>query len=125
MRENLVSNAMKYSGENRWVAVRAGLSPDFPLREVQVSVEDNGIGISPADLPHVFEPFYRGHAVRDGQVRGVGLGLYLVKRTMEAMGGAVSVASKAGKGSVFTLHLPICESPEPRETGAAPEIAKA
>jgi signal transduction histidine kinase len=123
--ENLVSNAIKYSGENRWVSVRAEFAPDPLPPEVRISVEDRGIGISSSDLPHVFEPFYRGQGVRDGQVRGVGLGLYLVKRTMEAMGGGVSVSSKPGKGSLFTLHLPVSESSERRETDAAAEIAKA
>jgi signal transduction histidine kinase len=123
--ENLISNAMKYSAENRWLGVHAELAPDPLLREVRISVEDKGIGISASDLPHVFEPFYRGIGVRDGQVRGVGLGLYLVKRTMEAMGGGVSVSSKPGKGSVFTLHLPVCDSPERLEAEASAEVAKA
>jgi signal transduction histidine kinase len=123
--ENLISNAMKYSGENRWVSVRAEVAPDPLLHEVRISIEDKGIGISPSDLPHVFDPFYRGLGVRDGQVRGVGLGLYLVKRMMEAMDGGVSVSSKAGRGSVFTLHLPIYDSPERRESDAAPVAAKA
>jgi signal transduction histidine kinase len=102
--ENLISNAMKYSGQNRWVALRAGCASNQGSPEVQISVEDKGIGISPADLPHVFEPFYRAECVRDSQVRGVGLGLYLVKRMMEAMGGGVSVSSKLSQGSIFTLH---------------------
>jgi signal transduction histidine kinase len=66
--ENLISNAMKYSGENRWVALRAGSVLNQGSPEVQISVEDKGIGISPADLAHVFEPFYRAESVRDGQV---------------------------------------------------------
>ena len=123
--ENLLSNAMKYSAENRWLRVHAELAPDPRLREVRVSVEDKGIGISPSDLPHIFEPFYRALFAREGQVRGVGLGLYLVKRMMEVMGGGVSVSSKLGKGSVFTLHLPIRDSPEPRETQAPAEVAQA
>jgi two-component system phosphate regulon sensor histidine kinase PhoR len=117
--ENLISNAMKYSGENRWVAVRTSCAPDQGSSEVNISVEDRGIGISPADLPHVFEPFYRAQGVRDGQVRGVGLGLYLVKRMMEAMGGRVSVSSKLSKGSVFTLHFPAFDSAEPHHSDAA------
>src|SRR5580704_8342283 len=116
--ENLISNAMKYSGENRWVALRAGCVLNQGSPEVQISIEDKGIGISPADLPHVFEPFYRAESVRDGQIRGVGLGLYLVKRMMEAMGGGVSVSSKLSKGSVFTLHFPAFDSAEPHHTPA-------
>jgi len=124
--ENLVSNAMKYSGENRWVSLRAICVPRQGLAEVQIGVEDRGIGISPADLPHVFEPFYRAQSVRDGQVRGVGLGLYLVKRMMEAMGGSVTVSSKLYKGSVFTLHLPVFDSGEPSHGDTAKvEVAKA
>jgi len=116
--ENLISNAMKYSGENRWVALRAGCVLNQGSPEVQISIEDKGIGISPADLPHVFEPFYRAESVRDGQIRGVGLGLYLVKRMMEAMGGGVSVSSKLSKGSVFTLHFPVFDSAEPHHPSA-------
>jgi signal transduction histidine kinase len=124
--ENLISNAMKYSGENHCVALRAVCAPDQGPPEVQISVEDKGIGISPADLPHIFEPFYRAQGVRDGQVRGVGLGLYLVKRMMEAMGGRVSVASKLSKGSVFTLHFPAFDSAEPHYNDAAKaEVGKA
>jgi signal transduction histidine kinase len=124
--ENLVSNAMKYSGENRWVALRAVCATRQGLPEVQISVEDRGIGISPADLVHVFEPFYRAQSVRDGQIRGVGLGLYLVKRMMEAMGGHVSVSSRPFKGSVFTLHLPVFDSADANHSDAAKvEVAKA
>jgi signal transduction histidine kinase len=124
--ENLISNAMKYSGENRWVEVRAVYVADQGLPEVLVRVADRGIGISPADLPHVFEPFYRAQGVRDGQARGVGLGLYLVKRMMEAMGGHVSVSSKLSQGSVFTLHFPLSDSSEPQQDDAAKaEVAEA
>lgn len=123
--ENLISNAMKYSGDSRWVALRAVRVPDRGLPEVRVTVEDRGIGISPADLPHLFEPFYRAQDVREGQVRGVGLGLYLVKRMMEAMGGRVTVSSKLTKGSAFTLHFPIFDSTEPRHADSAKaELAK-
>jgi len=116
--ENLISNAMKYSGQNRWVALRAGCVLNQGSPEVQISIEDKGIGISAADLPHVFEPFYRAQSVKDGQIRGVGLGLYLVKRMMEAMGGRVSVSSKLSKGSVFTLHFPVFDSAEPHHPSA-------
>ena len=105
--ENLVSNAMKYGGTNRWVAVRARVAAANPRPEVQISVEDKGIGISSGDLPNIFDPFYRVQAVRDGQIRGVGLGLYLVKRMMESMGGRVSVSSELGRGTFFILHFPV------------------
>ena len=79
-----------------------------PIRNQKcaISVEDKGIGISSADLAHIFEPFYRVQSVRDNQIRGVGLGLYLVKRMMEDMGGRVSVTSELGRGTVVVLHFP-------------------
>ena len=108
--ENLVSNAMKYAGPQKWLAVRARVARPSRKTEVHVEVEDKGIGIPAADLPHIFEPFYRVQAVRDGQIRGVGLGLYLVKRTMEAMDGGVTVSSAVGRGTLFTLHFPVANS---------------
>jgi signal transduction histidine kinase len=110
--ENLVSNAMKYSEADRWIAVRARVAATDSKSEVQVSVEDRGIGIPTSDLPHIFEPFYRVQAVRDNHVRGVGLGLYLVKRMMEDTGGRVSVSSKPGSGTAFILHFPLADSVE-------------
>src|SRR6266566_5458011 len=115
---------MKYSGENRWVFLRALCAPNGGSPEVQITVEDKGIGISAADLAHIFDPFYRAEGVRDGQVRGVGLGLYLVKRMMEAMGGSVSVSSKPSKGSVFTLHFPVFDSTEAHNMSAKPRQPK-
>ena len=124
--ENLVSNAMKYSGENRWIRLRATCAAPGVSPEVRISVEDKGMGISAADLPHVFEPFFRGQDAREGQIRGVGLGLYLVNRMMEAMGGGVSVSSRPSEGSVFTLHLPVLEAAETQhEEAIKPGIAKA
>jgi len=112
--DNLLSNAMKYSAANRWIAVRARLAQtqNSAEQEVLVTVQDKGVGIPAADLPHVFEPFYRVQSARDTQTRGVGLGLYLVKRMMESTGGRVTVTSEPGLGSFFTLHFPVCGSVE-------------
>jgi signal transduction histidine kinase len=104
--ENLVSNAMKYSGTNRWLGVRLR-TVSVPSPEIQIQVEDKGPGIPSADLPYIFEPFYRVRAVRRGENRGVGLGLYLVKQTMENMGGSVSVSNHPGYGALFVLHFPV------------------
>jgi len=104
---NLISNAMKYGGPNRWIALRIREVKARSLHEVQISVEDRGIGIVSGDLQNIFEPFYRVQAVRDGQVRGVGLGLYLVKRMIESMGGRISVSSALGRGSCFVLHFSV------------------
>jgi signal transduction histidine kinase len=110
--ENVVSNAIKYSNTSKRIEIRAYEAPAGSKKEVRISVEDEGIGISSADLVHIFEPFYRVQSVRDHQIRGVGLGLYLVKRMMEDMGGRVSVASELGRGTIVVLHFPVVDLSE-------------
>jgi signal transduction histidine kinase len=105
--QNLLSNAMKYSGENLWLTVRAETAKHLSSTEVRIAVQDRGLGIRPEDLPHIFEPFYRGAEVTAAQIHGNGLGLSLVKHVIEAHGGRISVESQPGQGSTFTLHLPI------------------
>jgi len=113
--ENLVSNAIKYSQAGKWIAIRACKSPDDLKPEVRIGVEDKGVGISSADLAHIFEPFYRVQSARDNQIRGVGLGLYLVKRMMEDMGGRVSVTSELGRGTEVVLHFPVADGADRAE----------
>jgi signal transduction histidine kinase len=110
--ENLVNNAIKYGRSNRWIAVRTHVDKAGSRDELRISVEDRGIGIPSKDLRHVFDPFYRVPAVREARVRGTGLGLFLVKRMMEQMGGWVTVTSEVGRGSVFVLHFPVPRSAE-------------
>lgn len=110
--KNLFANAIKYAGANRWIRVTAARVPNGSRSEVVISVEDHGPGIDPADLPHIFEPFYRGRRVLASTVPGAGLGLSIVKRHIEAQGGRVSVESSKEKGSRFTLHLPALQEPE-------------
>jgi signal transduction histidine kinase len=102
--QNLITNAVKYGGANRWLGVRARAVPDE--REIQIAIEDRGAGISPSDLPRIFEPFYRSPSVTAAQIRGTGLGLPLARSIAEAMGGRLTVTSEPGKGSSFVLHLP-------------------
>ena len=104
--QNLLNNAMKYSGDNRWVRLTAKPAAGQPASEVQITIEDRGLGIAAADLPHIFEPFYRSDEVASAQIHGSGLGLSLVKHIVEAHGGRIRVDSVAGRGSAFTLHLP-------------------
>lgn len=105
--ENLITNAVKYGGEDRWLGIRAKAVPAGRQgTEIQVLVEDHGIGIERGELDRIFEPFYRSAAVVFRQISGTGLGLTLTKRTVEAVGGSVSVTSIPGKGSTFVLHLP-------------------
>jgi signal transduction histidine kinase len=105
---NLIANAIKYSGQSRWVGVSAGVGRgENRPKEVWISVQDHGMGISNSDLPHIFEPFYRSSKVMDAQIHGTGLGLAVAKRIAEALGGKLSVTSEIDVGSIFTLHLPI------------------
>ncbi|MBX9602616.1 MAG: HAMP domain-containing histidine kinase [Bryobacteraceae bacterium] len=98
---NLISNAGKYAARGQWIGVRA----EKRGGEVILQVEDRGPGIDPADLPRVFDPFYRGRS-SDGH-HGAGLGLSLVRDMIEAHGGRVEVNSDPGAGTRFTLHLPL------------------
>ena len=99
---NLVENAIKYtaSGGGIWVNVRG--DDDRAL----INVTDTGIGISPDDLKHVFQKFYRADNSQTRTVGGTGLGLYLVKQRVEAMGGKVWAESSFGEGSTFYLSFP-------------------
>jgi signal transduction histidine kinase len=103
---NLLTNALKYGKEGRWVGVSARKVSGSRGDEVEVAVEDRGAGIDRVDLAHLFEPFYRGRAVQGSPVHGTGLGLSFVKRIVEEHSGSVSVRSAPGKGTTFTLRFP-------------------
>jgi signal transduction histidine kinase len=106
--QNLIVNAIKYSGENHWIGIRAERTPvSGKAEEVCISVQDHGMGIEDQVLRRIFEPFYRAPAVAQAQIHGTGLGLALAKSIAQAMGGDLTVKSTVGAGSVFTLHLPI------------------
>jgi signal transduction histidine kinase len=103
---NIIDNAVKYGGDAHWIGVRATVNTTNDSPRVEVTVADKGVGIPESDLPHIFEPFYRGREVIAAQVHGNGLGLSLVKNIIDAHGGTIKVSSSPGKGSVFTLSLP-------------------
>jgi two-component system phosphate regulon sensor histidine kinase PhoR len=100
---NLVDNAVKYSPERPEVVIRT--SSDG--KTLRLSVQDNGIGIKKEDLKHVFERFFRVHTGNVHTVKGFGLGLNYVDQVTRAHGGRVRVHSTPGKGSTFTLELPL------------------
>jgi len=108
---NLLDNAVKYSGEARSVELEAECRGRF----VAWSVRDHGMGIPERERPLVFHKFYRGESARRAGIRGTGIGLAMVEQIAAAHGGRVSVASKEGEGSVFTISIP-CEELACRES---------
>ena len=104
--QNLLGNAIKYGAAGAWIRIDARRQGN----EVLVTVSDRGIGIDPSDHERIFDPFYRAAAVVEAQIQGAGLGLSLVKRIVEAHGGAISVRSAPGAGAAFTVRLPIASS---------------
>jgi signal transduction histidine kinase len=107
--QNLVANAVKYSGASPSISITARRVRVRRAHEITIAVEDHGLGIPAEDLPHIFEPFYRGADVLSRQIHGNGLGLSIVKRIVEAHGGRVAVTSARGAGSTFIVHLPVAE----------------
>ncbi|HMJ08391.1 MAG TPA: HAMP domain-containing sensor histidine kinase [Pyrinomonadaceae bacterium] len=115
---NLIENSIKYTPDGGLIV----LSADEEKNYVAIRVTDNGRGIPPEDLPVLFDKFHRGRPaphsavmtaaatdeefLDDADVSGVGLGLYLARDVMERMGGRISVETKVGQGSTFTLQLP-------------------
>jgi len=100
---NLLSNAVKYSDKDPVIEIEGSTQDN----SVCIKVADNGIGISKNDQKHVFDKFYRASTGNIHKYKGLGLGLYYVKKIAEAHGGDVSVSSKPGKGSIFTVTIPI------------------
>jgi signal transduction histidine kinase len=99
---NLIGNAVKFTERGR-VEVRARAAGDV----VEIEVADTGIGIDPAALPHLWEPFHQGSGAVDRRFGGTGLGLSIVHGLVERMGGDVRVQSAPGRGSTFTVTLPL------------------
>ncbi|MFI4972733.1 MAG: sensor histidine kinase, partial [Hyphomicrobiales bacterium] len=100
---NLVSNAIKFTPVGGRVAIGAKRLDGF----VELSVSDTGIGISPADREHLYEEFRQFESAMSRQNHGTGLGLALTKSFVELHGGEIRLESEVGKGSTFTLRLPV------------------
>ena len=105
---NLLENAVKYSPSSP----RIHVSIQIKNEQTTVSIQDQGIGIPAPDLPHIFDRFYTVDKARSRKKGGVGLGLSIVKTILEKHQGTVSVASELGKGSEFSLNLPIHTIPK-------------
>ncbi|MCB0034563.1 MAG: HAMP domain-containing histidine kinase, partial [Anaerolineales bacterium] len=100
---NLISNAIKYSPEAESIYVRL----DYHDSQVVLTVRDEGIGIPESDLTHLFEPFHRGENV--GVISGTGLGLVILKESIDLHGGTIHVESQVGRGTTFTIQIPTTE----------------
>jgi signal transduction histidine kinase len=104
--DNLIDNAIKYSPGGGKVTVSARQNGG----EILVSVRDEGIGISATDAEKLFRPFQRLESVVGTAIQGVGLGLVVCRRLVEAHGGSIWVESEPGKGSTFRFTLPVAEA---------------
>ena len=100
---NLVDNAVQHTEQSGAIVMGWGAS----TKAVKIWIADDGEGIAPNDLPHIFEPFYRGDSSRSRRRGGTGLGLALVRSLVEAHGGHIAVESQVGQGARFTITLPI------------------
>lgn len=100
---NLIENALQYTDPGGRIRVGVAAAPG----EALLSVSDTGIGIPEADVPYVFERFFRSKRSRRANPGGSGLGLSIVRWIVEAHKGRVTVESAVGKGSTFTVHLPV------------------
>jgi len=116
---NLLDNAVKYSGESKEISVRLSREDD----SVVISVEDHGVGIAGDEQKKIFERFHRVSTGLVHDVKGSGLGLSIVHHIVQAHRGRVTVQSQVGKGSTFSIHLPIQRSAPSlglRGTGESP-----
>jgi signal transduction histidine kinase len=100
---NLLDNAVKYCPEGSQVRVRLLADEE----SIGIEVADNGPGIPPEDLPHIFDKMYRVEKEGTRAVKGSGLGLSIVKRIVELHGGQIAVDSTMGEGTTFSLRLPL------------------
>lgn len=101
--QNLIGNGIKYNRVGGSVHIALSSTDDTAI----ITVSDNGVGIAHDQLPHIFELYYRTEAAQRSQVRGTGLGLFIVKTLVEAHQGTISVASTVATGTTFTVRLPL------------------
>ncbi|MCT4370327.1 PAS-domain containing protein [Yangia mangrovi] len=117
---NLAGNAVKFTAEGH-VAISVSGRIEGVIAQLEIRVEDTGIGISPDKLEHIFGEFNQVEDARNRSFEGTGLGLAITRRLVDMMGGALRVSSELGKGAVFGLHLPL-----PLAEGAAePDVPEA
>ncbi len=114
---NLVANAVKFTGRDGTVSVDVAATPEG----ARIVVTDTGVGIDPAELPRIFERFYRGSRANEARGSGSGLGLAIVRSIVDMHGGSITVESRIGEGSRFTVDLPR----DPRTVAGTPAAERA
>ncbi|MEU8123323.1 ATP-binding protein [Spirillospora sp. NPDC049024] len=117
---NLVDNAVAYSPEHTRVVVSTRRCDEW---HVEINVTDQGIGIPDAEIERIFERFYRVDPARSRQTGGTGLGLAIVKHVTSKHGGEITVWSKEGHGSTFTIRLPLLDTPRRSAAGTTADPA--
>ncbi|MDP8955353.1 MAG: ATP-binding protein, partial [Actinomycetota bacterium] len=99
---NLIENALKFSPADSTVFVEGRVGDG----RLELSVADQGVGIKPEDIPRIFDRFHQAGDALTREAEGAGLGLYITKRLVDAMGGNISVTSAPGEGATFRVSLP-------------------
>jgi len=117
---NLLSNAIKYNNEGGSVRVTV----EQKAEQLSIQVKDDGVGIPESEVPHIFDRFHQVDASSTRQAEGTGIGLALAKELTELMGGTITVQSRVGQGSTFTVRLPIANDAPVGETADADLDAK-
>jgi signal transduction histidine kinase len=110
---NLLSNAIKYAPDGGDILIQV----EARDQEAWVTIVDQGIGIPPDEVGHLFDRFYRTRAATGSRIEGLGLGLYISKGLVEAHGGRIWVESEVGRGSTFTFALPTGQPPDAESGG--------
>jgi signal transduction histidine kinase/ligand-binding sensor domain-containing protein/DNA-binding response OmpR family regulator len=110
---NLLSNAFKFTSVGGLVQVKLSVIREADIQSIQITISDTGVGIPLADQPRIFEKFYQHHTPDTILNQGSGIGLSIVKEFTQLHGGDVTVVSEVGKGTSFTVILPLIDAAEP------------
>jgi signal transduction histidine kinase len=113
---NLLHNALKFSAADASVVLNASVDGSGSL---VLLVRDSGIGIPSEELARIFERFHQADSANTRNAEGAGLGLYITRRLVEAMGGSIAVESELGAGSTFTVRLPVRSRTAPSQPSGA------
>jgi signal transduction histidine kinase len=119
---NLLENALKFSPQGVAVELAAAVEAGDQGAMLRFDVIDAGVGIAPEELHAIFDRFHQTEAASTREATGTGLGLYITRKLVEAMGGSISVVSEVGRGSTFTVRLPLRPSPAPARPSEAARV---